>query len=290
MKEASLLLVLASIVFAQSQPPSPSPTKAGEAYKNKATPEEPKAEAGNQPASPSSADSSKRSPDTATKDQQLPTAQSSDKAPSDRWSKASTILITLFTGALAWLALLQWRAMQKQATYMRDALTETAKAADAAKDSAKAAQDSLVLTKPPKIKVRRIYLDDDTKVTGTGTFHVVNIGGTKATVTEIRIDARVFSDPLPMKHPFEDSFHEGLQMLLSPGESFTHPFNIEGGDDYQAHSNLRQNKPAEAFYVFGRITYRDDVGICRRTYFCRKHDALNKRFIKVDDEDYESED
>jgi hypothetical protein len=50
--------------------------------------------------------------------------------------------VTLFTGALAWLAYHQWRAMQQQAHHMRDTLAETRKAADAAIKSAEAAKRS----------------------------------------------------------------------------------------------------------------------------------------------------
>lgn len=56
----------------------------------------------------------------------------------DWWVIANTGLLTIFTGALAWLAHRQNQAMQTQAEYMRDALVETKKSADAAHASAEA--------------------------------------------------------------------------------------------------------------------------------------------------------
>jgi hypothetical protein len=48
------------------------------------------------------------------------------------------LFITLFTGVLAVVAILQWLAMRKQSQHMRDGLVATNKAADAAKESANA--------------------------------------------------------------------------------------------------------------------------------------------------------
>ena len=65
-----------------------------------------------------------------------------NQSTTDWWSRASTILITLFTGALAWLAHRQHQAIKEQAEYMRDGLALTKQAAEAATVSANAAKQS----------------------------------------------------------------------------------------------------------------------------------------------------
>ena len=59
------------------------------------------------------------------------------------WAKISTILITVFTGVLAFLAVLQWWAMHRQANYMRVNLDIAKTAAHAASVNAQAAADNV---------------------------------------------------------------------------------------------------------------------------------------------------
>ena len=42
-----------------------------------------------------------------------------------------------------------------------------------------------------------------------------------------------------------------------------------------------------AIYVLGWVAYRDDLGLVRRTAFCRKHDHAEGCFIAVKNQDYE---
>ena len=44
------------------------------------------------------------------------------------------------------------------------------------------------------------------------------------------------------------------------------------------------------FYVTGWITYADELGLMRRTNFCRGYDHPLDRFFPVADTDYENED
>jgi hypothetical protein len=58
-----------------------------------------------------------------------------------------SFLITLFTGILAIVAVLQWLAMRQQSQHMRDGLKATRDAADAANISAKAALEGAAIQK-----------------------------------------------------------------------------------------------------------------------------------------------
>jgi hypothetical protein len=108
----------AGVVMAQSHPPTPTPAKPGqkpqqerpavsrEAYGDRGAPEQPSTPT-NLPVSPKA----QLKASEAGNDQ-------GSKAAADWW-------ITSFTGVLAVVALLQWWAMRRQATYMQDALKET---------------------------------------------------------------------------------------------------------------------------------------------------------------------
>jgi len=47
------------------------------------------------------------------------------------------------------------------------------------------------------------------------------------------------------------------------------------------------DRTANDLYFFGYIDYLDNIGIIRRTAFCRRYIRETMRFTKVEDEDYE---
>jgi hypothetical protein len=107
------------------------------------------------------------------------------------------MLITLFTGVLAYLAYLQWRAMDKQAQHMRDALTETKRASEAALKSAQAAETSANATSAQFELAERPWLSMNISPLGDITFDasgmnlrigccVTNIGKSPATGVRIK--------------------------------------------------------------------------------------------------------
>lgn len=59
-----------------------------------------------------------------------------------------------------------------------------------------------------------------------------------------------------------------------------------------AWSNKQQvtNANDSPYYFFGYIQYRDDVGIVRRMTFCRRYNVGTKRFVDVNDPEYEYSD
>lgn len=132
----ALVVFSALLSFGSSQPPPPTPSESAYTDQNKTAPKEAEADTNKQSSDPSASAFDKQRPTVAPRDQQQARSERQQSSPVDWWSRGSTILITLFTGALALLAFLQWSAMHKQAQYMRDALVETRKAADAAKLSA----------------------------------------------------------------------------------------------------------------------------------------------------------
>jgi hypothetical protein len=143
-RSAVAFFVLAtSLCYTQSQQPSPTPGKSTKEKEDKATPKNTKAEADYQTPKPPSPTVGNPSTPLASGNQQNAAHINTDHLTTERWSRANAILVTVFTGVLAFLAWRQWGAMEKQAEYMRDALAETMKAADAAKSTAETASLSL---------------------------------------------------------------------------------------------------------------------------------------------------
>jgi hypothetical protein len=55
-------------------------------------------------------------------------------------------------------------------------------------------------------------------------------------------------------------------------------------------ANVAQGDIAGDIHFFGYMQYRDNIGIVRRTAFCRRYDIRTRRFSVVDDPDYEFSD
>lgn len=99
----------------QSQPPSPAPRKPAHTNQSGASPEQKKTSANDQTTTDLISAMNQLTAAMAAENQQQSREQTDKKSPSDGWAIANAILVTIFTGALAILAFLQWKAMHRQA-------------------------------------------------------------------------------------------------------------------------------------------------------------------------------
>jgi hypothetical protein len=150
------LSLICALWAPQSQPPPPTPT----AHSN----QQEKVE-GDKSHPPNKEDTPPHALvfATATTQSNSQPATETGKTSSAKNGKESSfdynaLAVTIFTAALAYLAWLQWRAMNKQAEYMRHGLTETKRAADAAKVSADVANESLQLAKRTMLVTERAII------------------------------------------------------------------------------------------------------------------------------------
>lgn len=129
----------------------------------------------------------------------------------------------------------------------------------------------------------------------SGQFYVVNVGGTRATITESHCVAVWSESGLPMRRPYEgeNGNMSVLPVRLEPGQSIPGTFcSVELMTD---RSNTIGTKIVRGLhlYVMGWVEYIDDNQIQRRTSFCReyeKREAFGEgRFYAVNDPDYEHE-
>jgi hypothetical protein len=162
------------------------------------------------------------------------------------------------------------------------------------------AKRTLALTQRPRILVRAFYFSKSSGVGGLysapsgieegslcdGQFYIQNCRGTDARIREIFSDVYI-ANTLPMKRPYEGREGSKEEKTLMPGTSTFYLFVRAEPLDSQTRLDLTAGGPERNLYVLGWIGYTDDLGIYRITAFCRRYDTRKRRFIPVDDADYE---
>lgn len=183
------------------------------------------------------------------------------------------------------------------------------------KEATALTRQSLILTQRPRLTVRAFIIDepsqDDRRTSLNikeepfkgeeikGRFSVVNSGSGRATVraSYCRILHAGPPEQLPMEYPYgKDAggpIFRGVQEL-NAGQMIECQFTGPGPSmdqlayAQQARINMVQSLHA---YVLGWIDYDDDLGLSRRTAFCRHYDRARDRFSRVrNDPDYEHAD
>ena len=185
----------------------------------------------------------------------------------------STLVLALATIALAYVS---WRA---------------------AKDTRRA----LILAQRPRIRVRNVFIGIPRIFDGRlfhpgqlirGQFYIVNIGGTEAKLFEAHCEVYWESagvHTLPMERPYEGKNPNVpvLSIILQPGQSTPMPFESDRQVDERESDQILEGRLL--IYVLGFVAYIHQLGIRRRTAFCRTYDYTRRRFFAVCDPDYEHE-
>ena len=138
-----LAILAATVLFAQSQPPAPTPI---EHIQEKQNDSYSKNDAAQKELAPPVRVSIPGPIHVIGEDQR---AKDNQKSSTDWW-------IVFFTGLLAVVAVLQFLAMHRQANYMRDGLALTKQSSDAATESARIAKATLELSQRADISIEKI--------------------------------------------------------------------------------------------------------------------------------------
>ena len=202
----------------------------------------------------------------------------------------TNIVLVLITGALAIAAFKQWRA--------------TAKAARAAADSASAAKKAILLTHRPRLRVRRVIvneLSNDHPDSLSGFVRVANIGDTSATIT--RAVAFFSFQPNGALTPTDEVWQRlstlavGNAVELKPGDRTD--IEIERLDfsdgrwlGWISTAGYGPRAKTESIFLIGRLQYSDELGNQREVGWCRKFEGMagNGLFLPVNDAEWEYED
>jgi hypothetical protein len=269
-KIALLLALSAQSIFPQSQALSPNPRRATQAKQGDEHPGQTRTNPNDLPTGVD-----KGATSVANTDQQRSSNLAQYSAPVDWWSRVNSVLISIFTGGLTLLAWLQWRAMGRQAEYMREALTSTEITAKAAIKSAEVAELALKLTQRADVHLEGASIVDNAGRPSAilhGT-HVAlrfkNFGTTRA--EDVIFDMRLEIDGVSAgDRPLGP-------LMLGPGESKTLAFETFG-------MNLTEgtaNKIASGVIRFGfagSVSYKDVFGTQHTMAFIAQFDALSLKF------------
>jgi hypothetical protein len=218
----------------------------------------------------------------------------------------STALLALFTlilaGAtilLACVAYLQWktmkgheRALSAMATHIESGLNETAKAANAAAETARVAHENFTHAYRPRLAIRFMTIHGVEPFGDSwGEFLAVNVGDTKAVLKGYQCDIVPLDANLPTIPPYAGKDEKPLTGIeLLPSESTYMSFPDYGQkpkpNDFSEHKLMRQGE----LYVLGWIRYADATGREHRKGFAFLYIRDSRCFEPVRQEDYHYDD
>jgi hypothetical protein len=143
----------------------------------------------------------------------------------------------------------------------------------------------------PRIRVRDVEIDlGDIDVSNAGklcqtrvSFTVVNYGEGEAIPVNAQYSV-IVGEPLPMRPYYQSEFMSNMNRAkLSPGEQTRITVT---GKQYTLLAVLQSN---HSLFLAGYVDYRGNTGVTYRTAFARTFDAPNRRFVKLQNPDYEYE-
>jgi hypothetical protein len=294
-----VVALFVAAILAQSQQPSPTPPKVGQVDQQKHPTDQTQVRPQDEvPKGSPIIINNQLSASPSDRTEQTDRNKSQDDAPS-KW--ISDELLALFTALLVVVAVLQWltaRGHERELIAMAGNMRR-----------------SLILTQRPHLTVRRIMLDEPAygnrfisarigeapfkpDVSISGRFSLVNRGNGLARIIDSSC-AFLIAGP-PDRLPREFKPHQGIWTPPIPIGTVLQPGQIEEckflgkGPSLEAYKYAysTDNPPPEGihFYVTGWISYADELGLTRRTNFCRQYAHPLDRFFPVADSDYENED
>lgn len=269
---AILGFTLISVGWAQSQPPSPSPTISSQNEQaHAATPNDKTAENESKTAKPpvivNVITAPQREHTAGNK-----TADSNDQSSGNgaivpTWVVAiATVILTIATCILALYTWKLWGTTER----------------------------SLVATFRPRITVRGVRLID-TSIDGPlkVEYLVVNIGGTGANIVASSVRAAYIEGVFPSKIISIDGGEPIPSKTFSSGQRERGEVQVSTPDkaDYFTEELRRPRSSSKRLYFFGYIEYTDDVKMTRRTGFCRvRIPNVDIEFERIKNSEYEYED
>jgi hypothetical protein len=280
----ALLLLLMPIanVQAESQPPSPTPSKAIEShnsYSEKSQNYTAKPQQRGTEAVPSVV---KVIQSSASEPKANKNAKSTnDKSLPEWWLVYVTAILVLVTFGLAIYTAKLWQT--------------TRQSLDITKESVDLARKEFVSAYRPKLIIRSVTIKPQTypavpieegkPVVVEGV--VVNVGNTPTEIVESNVTVLVGGPMFHARTPFGPSNNNINGVKLVPGGAYTFWLSSEQIDFKNASDLYSLAKGEKVIYFFGFIMYRDDIGNTRRTAYCRRYDPIAERFTIVNDPDYE---
>lgn len=227
-----------------------------------------------------------------------------------RHEKVITVISTV---AIAWFTATLWRATtglqssaERQISDMRKSLSLAEKQMALAGMQADLAEKQHELqrwhdftTHRPKLIIRKVLLDEgngDYFTQGSRSpsiqFNVANIGGSRATIIKSNTTFAKIDGRLPAVPPYSADANVIKCTTREAGQSDPPEILRIEDDELSRIVNSWRGKTithgdSSQFYFFGYIQYSDDIGTVRRMAFCRRYNPATKRFVEINDPEYE---
>lgn len=119
---------------------------------------------------------------------------------------------------------------------------------------------------------------------------VVNVGATPAAIIEGNATRLIGGKSFEARTPYSPERNHMKGISLTPGEAYTFVLTADEIDFQNVGKMSTIRDGEQIIYFFGFLVYIDNIGIKRRTAFCRKYDYRAERFTIVEDPDYEYKD
>ena len=151
----------------------------------------------------------------------------------------------------------------------------------------KVAREANMIQRPPRLAAVQVQLDMAAGALN-GRLHIINEGRSRATIVRSAIHVIVSSNGLPQTHPTASKpDHNKIEVdQLAAGETVWWQFHGSTLIQSQADAILNGTDGWRA-YVTGLLHYQDTLGDFHHTLFCREYDPTRRRWMPVDDPDYE---
>lgn len=179
------------------------------------------------------------------------------------------------------------KAAADAAKVSADASTQ---AAALARRQADLAYQSLNMTHRARLTIRNVTIDLSlaTSIKG-GKLWVTNVGYTPAMILKTYA-TWIIDDQLPMENPAIAAVvgEHPIDRTLNSGEILQLDLPETAELDLSGFRALRRPS-GKSIYLVGVVKYRDNLTNLRRTFFCRRFDPELKRFVPVEDPDYNYE-
>jgi hypothetical protein len=191
-----------------------------------------------------------------------PSSQQDDRPGTDPW-------LIGFAGVLAAVGVLQWLTMWRQSRHMREELTLTRQAADAAATGAATAAKALGVSERAYVVIRNWAM----RVPSVGDvpeaeFVVENTGHTPANRTLVRGRIEVRDAALPAVPDWRANEPSGGQLTIAPGGR---PLSTLRGDHPLTREEVDRLRANKVFLsIWGRVDYVDAFGVAQSVSFARR--------------------
>jgi hypothetical protein len=274
------LFCLALLLFPQSQPPVPTPSKTSHIKQAETSGKKPKSAPNENPTDELTDAVNKLAANVAAQNQQSSTSKQNYKTSSDWWLKLNTGVVTLATLALAILAFCQWRAMHRQAEYMRNGLRVSIRATRISRQSAiaaKASADSLKSIERPWLLIESFDYtfgpfqqeDGERRNAYYSVWRFRNYGKTPARILDVGgdlIDIRHIGE-LPPTPAYRKAPHYTDYGILAPDAK-------SDLVEVPAHGSITEQQSRLKLVVMGFVRYADPWDEEHETRFCYVRDQF----------------